>query len=137
VTTWFDRAACRGLTDLFFDSRQRPPRWRAHDAQIVAATRECVEICRACPVIDDCHAYAMTVPADDLAEALVYAGRTREELIADRLCVGAEVHTRVVRCGTERGYQVHRRRGEETCQPCREAHAAVVLERRHRDRCAS
>lgn len=28
------------------------------------------------------------------------------------------------RCGTRRGYDVHRKRGEEPCQPCRDANNA-------------
>jgi len=32
-------------------------------------------------------------------------------------------------CGTEGGYHAHWRRGETTCQPCRDAHAAYQRER--------
>lgn len=34
------------------------------------------------------------------------------------------------RCGTEAGYQAHRRRGERPCKKCRETHNAYIRERR-------
>jgi len=39
------------------------------------------------------------------------------------------------KCGTYGGYQAHRRRGEDACNPCREANTTYQREyRRHPDR---
>lgn len=35
-----------------------------------------------------------------------------------------------IACGSDAGYKRHRRRGEEACQPCREAHSAYARLRR-------
>jgi len=37
-----------------------------------------------------------------------------------------------VTCGTNGGYQQHRKHGEEACQPCKDANAAYVKEWRSR-----
>jgi len=37
-----------------------------------------------------------------------------------------------VKCGTDGGYHAHRRRGEPSCQPCKDARAAVMRQRYHR-----
>lgn len=41
-----------------------------------------------------------------------------------------EAWTGLVACGSDAGYRRHRRRGEEACPPCREAHAAYARLRR-------
>ena len=51
-TEWFDKANCKGRTELFFaDQFERPIETRKKE-RIAAA------ICAACPVSDECKAYA-------------------------------------------------------------------------------
>lgn len=45
---WHKRAACRGLTELFFPSRGRN-----------ATLREAKQICEGCPVVAECRAQAL------------------------------------------------------------------------------
>ena len=64
--TWRDEAACRGLTDLFFNDKQDSP----HDT---AAARA---VCATCPVRVDCADYAA-----DMGEVYgVWGGLTTQQL---------------------------------------------------------
>lgn len=57
---------------------------------------------------------------------------------AHRVAVREWTHTRGVtpripaQCGTASGYTAHRRRGEATCQKCKDAYAAECMLRRRR-----
>lgn len=51
VQPWFDQAACAGLGDLFFADREDG-----------ASTRAARAVCRTCPVLSECRAYALTLP---------------------------------------------------------------------------
>jgi len=41
------------------------------------------------------------------------------------------------KCGTEAGYAAHARAGEETCEPCRQAHSNRQMDRANRKRAAA
>lgn len=64
--------------------------------------------------------------------------KLREPACSDCRAAHAEAERRRVRggsrrspeCGTPGGYDVHRRRGEATCEACRKAEAAARRERR-------
>jgi hypothetical protein len=90
-----------------------------------------------------------TLPADDFASRYISmrtAGLSRtamaEALGIDRHAV-AQAYYRAVRlgevtpdgprvtCGTEAGYQAHRRRGEPACQPCKDDRARAARDRHH------
>ena len=50
----------------------------------------------------------------------------RHECICGATCRSSTarlIHDRTVKCGTYAGYRKHRRNGEPTCQPCRDAWA--------------
>ncbi|MFB7364180.1 WhiB family transcriptional regulator [Streptomyces hydrogenans] len=53
------------------------------------------------------------------------------DLEADRRRALAEEHAKG---GTRRGYEIHRRLGEQTCEPCRRAHAQMLADRRRKAR---
>ncbi len=52
--SWMDRAACKGLTQLFFPSAAERPQARERRE---AAARQ---VCRACGVQSDCQSFART-----------------------------------------------------------------------------
>ena len=51
VEPWFNRAACHGLTDLFFVDREDGP-----------STREAKRVCKGCSVLPQCREYSLTLP---------------------------------------------------------------------------
>ncbi len=88
-------------------------------------------VCRRCPVIDDCLAYALT--ARPRVEG-VWGGqlfeRPRRE--AEHYSPG-----RVEKHDTEAGYKAHRRRGEPACTPCLEAARRAKQDRTARQKRAA
>lgn len=77
-TSWWSRAACRGVTYLFYpttdDARQEPDMVRdAREAQ-------CRTICRACPVLDACTLEVAGKP--DVYAAAFMAGAAPNERAA-------------------------------------------------------
>jgi WhiB family transcriptional regulator, redox-sensing transcriptional regulator len=80
LTSWTEVAACRGADpDLFFpivSTRQRKSLEQIDEAKA---------ICRSCPVIDACRAWALDNPA--MAEFGVWGGTTEEERKAQRRTV--------------------------------------------------
>lgn len=94
---WREHAACKGQPlRLFYDER--------HAAEARA-------LCAICSVSDQCLADADN---DGIWGGLLPDERSR---IPGRRAVAE--------CGTESGYQWHRRHLDQPCQPCRDAHAAA------------
>lgn len=123
---WRDHAACKGLDpDLFF-----PP--------VGANAHEPKRVCRTCPVADYCLDYALAVnPRDDLG---IWGATSQQERIRVRklrgttptVSTGRKEPTRPpAACGTNSGYQRHRRNGEEACPECLQAMAAYDRQRKH------
>lgn len=127
---WQEQAACRGLDpDLFIHYRG------AHYAHKAAS-----QICARCPVREKCLEFALK----DSQMVGTWAGTTARQ--RQRIAAGRpEIIRRqsVAKCGTDSGYHRHRRLGEPTCVPCRDAHSAVerrrlqVKSRRRKERAAS
>ena len=74
---WTDAAACRSVDpELFF------PVGRADYQNSLAQVQEAKEVCRQCPVLDACRAWALTYPR--LAEFGVWGGTTEQERRTER-----------------------------------------------------
>ena len=70
--TWFDYAACKGLTNLMFPKEHK-------DITYIAEARR---ICSNCPVKEPCLEYALEFPAADMHG--VWAGLTSRQLAAEQ-----------------------------------------------------
>lgn len=114
MADWRDRAACRGMgPQLFF-----PEVGELHSAQTAKA------VCSSCPVQADCLNEVLTMPRD-WSQHGIWAGTSPK----DRRGMRAErkPSRSVAACGTNAGYQRHRRADEQPCQACREAHNLVKV----------
>lgn len=101
-----DRLACWGRADdMVADSTN--PHARQRQEQRAKA------ICAECPVLDRCRAWALHHD-DDLWPVMVVGGMTPGERRRARF--GSEA------CGTDRGWQRHRRAGQAACAACLAAH---------------
>ena len=123
-TDWLEHAACRGMDpDLFHPSRTSP----SH-----ALVRTAKAVCDTCPVRDTC----LQVALDDPTHLGIMGGTTADERRgiraghgpdwrAQRRAAHRALHPRPlapISHGTESGYTLHRRRGEEPCDLCRDGH---------------
>lgn len=110
--SWIKQAACRHMpTSWFFPEVSNP---------VPAQARE---LCRACPVIDECLADALTQIASH--DQGYRAGMTPQE--RNRIRPDRGGLRQPAQCGTAASYARHLRREEPTCMACREAHAARNL----------
>lgn len=111
--TWLERRACVGVpTKLFY-------REQGSNATVAKA------ICASCPVTAECLAYALT----NREKAGIWGGLSeRERRALPKPARPPQVSP--AECGTDSGYRAHRRRGEDACRRCREAHAAYNRERK-------
>lgn len=110
---WRDQAACQGKGDLFF-----PARGDANTAM------QAKLICRTCPVIQECLAYAVANP--DLVG--IWGGkswRQRKDLRTEKARPRPP-------CGTNSGWRSHQWYNEDVCAACK--HARNVWQRTHRAR---
>lgn len=112
---WEDRGACRGADPaLFFPERGQ-------------TTTEAKAVCATCPVRQQCLAAHLHEPEG------VWGGTTPGQRRRIRVELGA-TQARAGRppaaCGTDAGYQRHRRDGEQPCDECREAHTRAEAGRR-------
>ena len=104
---WHARAACRGMTDVFYAD---------HAGESYDEARL---ICFGCPVRAECAAAG----ADDPYGC--WGGRSPKQ----RAAVRAPLPRRWAApqpCGTEAAYRRHNRRGEAPCAACRAAHTETV-----------
>jgi WhiB family redox-sensing transcriptional regulator len=114
--SWHARAACRGVDPEMFFPKQ--------GANQHIVTR-CKAICATCPVRPECLDEALA----NFENWGIFGGMTRDERRAEAKRRGL---TRphhggqpAPECGTEGGYQRHRRTtGTEPCEACRAAHSA-------------
>ena len=104
---WMRHAACAAIPkDVFYPGRDNGP----------GCTDQAKAICAGCPVRTECLEYAVT--NHELYG--VWGGMTQTE----RRALRAPKRPHQARCGTESGYNRHRRVTlTEPCQACREAHA--------------
>ena len=107
----FSQAACRGATSVFFADGAGESYDKAR------------EVCAECPIQAECLDYALR----NFEEFGFWGGKSpKERLPLQRLYVRGP--RPIKEHGTEGGYQGHRKRGEEACRQCREAHALRVRE---------
>lgn len=103
---WTEQAACKGLpTEWWFPGRGDP-------------TDQAKQICSTCPVRQDCLEYSFTIPT----VVGIWGGITGRE----RRKIKSQTSTRpkrLINHGTHSGYVVHRKRKEQPCEACKEAHA--------------
>lgn len=98
-----------------------PDAWFPPKGQPSEETRYAKAICKGCPVIADCLAYALTSP---VMEHGIWGGMIESDRKSLRRGVG--LSTRPANpiyplCGTEAGAKVHERRGEKRCPACTRA----------------
>lgn len=120
---WRDHGACVGLpTEWFFSERG--------DSVIPGRA-----VCDGCVVRTPCLEYAL----DNRILWGIWGGTSERERRAMRRQRRADgvpvaVRPRPIAHGTPAGYALHRRRGEDPCRQCREAHNARNAEGRARRR---
>ena len=105
--------ACTGRADEMCVDSWRPADQRAKQERIGKA------ICADCPTLDRCRAWVLGKP-DDPAKDMVVGGMTPGERRRERF--GSEA------CGTDRGWQRHRRDGQAACAACLAAHNEATRE---------
>jgi len=113
---WHDNAACRELDpDAFFIEHLKDDRY-------IRALARAKAVCRTCPVREECLDFAVR----NNEPAGVWGGLSPRERRRHRRLAGRKAQTppqRVIAHGTIGGYTTHRRRGEDACQACLDAHA--------------
>ena len=122
---WRDHAACSGADPRLFDE---PSRERAGGLETDAEVAERLDLarfryCNGCPVRNEC-----ITDAKRSGDGGIRAG----EMLASakvRPIVGLTTGT----CGTEAGYQRHRRHGQTPCPACRAAASKAFRARRQRN----
>ena len=128
----------------FFSSPDRgcidaPTEWFYPDETGQKVHPNAVELCEECPVKDECRTHALTHEEYGYWAGMTAAERNR---IRDRFNIRLQPldsYTREPRaaCGTERGWQWHRRHFEipvrDFCPECADAHNAKDRERRSPD----
>ena len=71
ASNWYENAACRGLPTQW---------WFPIEANVNATENKTARnICRSCPVVDECLEYAMRYPLNHIALPGIYAGMTERE----------------------------------------------------------
>jgi hypothetical protein len=129
---WQLRAACRRLgPDWFYDQQNPQPPGVHGPCPTVKIDRERMQrVCGGCPVQEDCFVFGLEGEAHG-----AWGGRTEQELASIRLELGialpmaedeyqdsAGKKRKRPPCGSNAGYQAHRRFEEEACDACRIAH---------------
>lgn len=87
------------------------------------------EVCAGCPIVADCLEYALV----EGVEFGMWGGKSERERAQLRK-KRAKKRPPIV-CGTRRGHENHKRRGEK-CDPCHRAYNADQNERRRKERAA-
>lgn len=105
--------ACTGRADEMVVDAWRPQHQRARQE------RQALAICRSCPLLERCRKWVLSKD-DDPSPVMVVGGMTPAERRRERF--GSEV------CGTDAGWQRHRKDGELPCGPCATAHNAKTRE---------
>jgi len=120
---WQESAVCQSVDpELFFPEKG-------------GSTREAKRVCAGCDARAECLAFALAT--DGAYTFGVFGGLTARERRQLKPGPGRGGRQRAIRHGTEGGYYAHIRRGEQTCQPCRdamnEAHRARAERRRRNE----
>lgn len=110
---WRTQAACLDRPDLL-------PVWTGED-QEPSTVFEAKCVCWSCPAIEQCEADMLTDEFDRAYAAGVIAGTSEQDRHGRK---GRPRKPRTpITCGTRSGYSRHRRKGEDACDPCRQANA--------------
>lgn len=117
---WHAQAACKGLTDLFFNERGDN-----------ADMKEAKHVCASCPVAPECREYVLSV---DLVERGIWGGLSEKERRPLRrlrrpLKPSPGPGGMEAQCGTDSGYYRHIRQGTERCAACKRAHSEAETRR--------
>jgi len=88
------------------------------------------KVCARCPVTAQCLEDALRTGAGGVRGGLTEHERRSMQPRAPK--PARRPNPGPPECGTTRGYRAHLRRGEPTCEPCREANRATVTARRER-----
>lgn len=122
MTDWRNRAACLSADpELFFPEKGGPG-------------DEAKRICGLCEVRQDCLDFALTLASEE--QHGIWGGLSARERKRIRAMAGASVRPSV-ECGTPSGYQRHKDRGEDACDPCRRVRNEQKNEWRRRQRGAA
>ena len=108
--TWAEtrgQLACTGRADEMVVDAWRPQHQRARQE------RQALAICRSCPLLERCRKWVLDKD-DDPTPVMVVGGMTPAE--RRRRKFGNEA------CGTDAGWQRHRKDGQLPCGPCAAAH---------------
>lgn len=122
-------AACAGApTDVFFPISMdgRGGRRTADLARTRTQEAQAKELCSRCPFVVPCLQYAL----DRSWIAGVWGGTNEGERRVLRRKMPRAPIRKPVEHGTEAGYRMHRRRGEDACGGCLEANARAQARRR-------
>jgi WhiB family redox-sensing transcriptional regulator len=112
-----NRANCRGLDPELF----HPGRGTAAKAHIIRAA---LAVCADCEVREPCRDYAIANRVSG-----IWGGTTGKERQTIRNAAGYAERRRVAECGTESGYNAHRRAGTAACPECLQAKAVAQAAR--------
>lgn len=109
MADWRDRAACRGLDpNMFFPERG--------DYVAVEAAKA---VCSSCPVAAECLQFAIEVGETEG----IWGGKSGRQMKLYRRGLPRGPRPKEIEHGTVAGYRLHRYRGIEPCQACRDAYA--------------
>ena len=139
--TFISRGLCRGMdVNLFMPGVGESGKEAREVCNGKPATRTTAEV-PPCPVKQECLEYALQVPGPTVG---VWGGTTeRERRAIKRKMMEYNPDTpakpivvnvkRPMRHGTAQGYEQHRRRKEQPCDACKEAHSRAARGWRNRD----
>ncbi len=98
--------------------------------------RKARAVCATCPARLPCLEYALaTEQGQPFGLEGIWGGTSHQQRLAILTAGGVGTgRAPVARCGTESGHRNHRRRGEELCEPCRDAHREANRKREQRRR---
>lgn len=114
--TWQHHAACIGHADVMFIGDRHTADVRRQ--QRIAAAQQ---ICSTCPVINDCRTWILADHGPMVDH--VIAGISPDDIATQRQRGRHRgLNSPAQGCGTNAGYQRHRRTGTDMCDDCRHAH---------------
>jgi len=122
---WYQQAACRGLARQGVILWYPPPEGE-HPNQRTLRIQAATAVCEGCPVKEPCKQAGAEIPVT--GDVIWGEHHTQHEHTAIRAQLGLSIPRRRSQCGTESGYQSHRRFDSPACRPCLEAHARYVAD---------
>jgi hypothetical protein len=129
---WRQQAACRGVDPEIFTVAH------GHDPQQYEANIRALQLCDSCPVLANCEELRQKINPygvifaghnGNLGRPVVHACGTKaarkRHCAHQEDCRACDYRYRgrkaTADCGTRTGFNAHRNRGEDPCQPCRDA----------------